>query len=147
MALISRYNVNKGEVSVWKDDVKAARIACKSIGIWTAYHPYTSAESNLFINLLGSSLGPENCPLSPTVPNRPRSCSWRCETRKAFTRTWTSFKTEIFMWRVVSLGMFLLSSTEEKMSDLHSVGSPLVSRFVLCRNERFCQKNILHHCT
>jgi len=44
------------------------------------------------------------------------------------------------MWRVVSLGMYLLSSTEEKMSDLHSVGRTLISRFVLCRNERFCQK-------
>ena len=44
------------------------------------------------------------------------------------------------MWRVVSLGMYLLSSTEEKMSDLHSVVRPLIFRFALRRKERFCQK-------
>jgi len=47
------------------------------------------------------------------------------------------------MRRVVSLGMYLLSSTEENMCGLHSVDGPLISRLALRRNERFCQENSL----
>jgi hypothetical protein len=65
MMLISRYNASNDTARLSKDDVKPAIIAHKSIGIWTSYNPHTIAERNRYFNLLGLSLGPENCLVNP----------------------------------------------------------------------------------